>query len=169
MTKRAAALLGAAAAVAWTACTPPEGAEADRRVEFVYERHGGLCASAEGGGGICRYTVTVTDDGTWTAAGFPGPDTTGVVPPGAATDLAVIFDAGWRGLTAQPFEGTCPVAYDGQEVVYRVSRIPIGPGAELADASVREVRSCTHDLTHSDAELQLRQIQEAWETFELPN
>jgi len=145
--------------------TPPTSNVA---VEFVFERFGGLCPGPEGGGAICRFRVVVLDNGTWNGAGAsPGP-VGGIVPAGSASRLAFIIEDGWEALTSRPFMGTCPTAFDGSEVTYTVRRIPQGAGAELADAVIREVRSCTHDLSQPAARAVLSRLTEAWRELGLP-
>lgn len=139
-------------------------------VEFVFDRHGGLCPSPDGGGDLCRLRVVVRDDGTWVAEGTPPPEPIGgVVRPGSASELAAIVDSGWEALTSRPFTGTCPVAYDGSEVAYTVRRIPQGASAPFADADIREVRSCTHDFGHAEAEAVIRRLEALWRELALPS
>lgn len=138
-------------------------------VEFVLAREGGLCVSAEGDAALCRLTIVVGDAGTWQATGTEQPaPAEGRVATGAASRLAAVVEGGWEALTARPFTGTCPSAYDGQEVRYTVRRLPTGPGAELADAVVREVRSCTYDLEHTEARRVLQRLETLWGEFGLP-
>jgi hypothetical protein len=152
-------------------CTPAQRSpdEPGATVEFVYVRSGGLCASPEGGGAPCRLTVVVRDDGTWSVDGSAGTAPGGgLVPPGSASELTAILDEGWQALTAVPFRGLCPTAYDGSEVSYTVRHVPSGPSASLADAEVREVRSCTYDLGHPEARAVLDRLSEAWSALDLP-
>ena len=138
-------------------------------VEFVWGREGGLCLTDDGGGALCQLMIVVRDDGTWQATGTEPPTSAeGTVASGAATRLAAVLKTGWEAVTARPFTGTCPSAHDMQEVWYRVRRLPSGPGAELADAVVREVRSCTYDLEHPDARRVLQQLEELWRELGLP-
>ena len=150
----------------------PEGeapARADVAVEFELDRRGGLCPGPDGGGALCRLTVVVRDDGTWSAVGTPPPTRPGgAVRSGSASELAAIVDEGWEALTARAFTGTCPTAYDGSELTYTVRRIPRGPSAALADADIREVRSCTHDLTHPAAQAVLLRLGDLWRALALP-
>jgi len=146
------------------------GSNAAVAIEFVFDRHGGLCASPDGGGDLCRLRVVVHDDGTWAAEGAPLPEPIGgMVRPGAASELATIVDGGWEALTARPFTGTCPVAYDGSEVAYTVRRIPQGASAPFADADIREVRSCTHDFGHAEAVAVIRRLEALWRELDLPS
>ncbi len=72
---------------------------------------GGMCA-----GGACDVTFSVSSDGTWTltssdatSAGTLSPSATAaLVDATTATEIA----------DAPPFTGTCPTAYDGNELVY---------------------------------------------------
>ena len=146
--------------------SPPR---ADVAIEFVLERSGGLCPSPDGGGAVCRLTVVVTDHGAWNAGGSPPPGTgDGSLPVGSASRLAAIFDGGWEALTAQRFTGTCPTAYDGQEVSYTVRRLPRGSAAPFADADIREVTSCTYDLSHPGAQAVIGDLNQLWRSLELP-
>ena len=138
-------------------------------VEFVLERRGGLCPGPDGDGAPCWLTVVVRDDGTWSAVGTPPPEPPGgAVPTGSASELAAIFDVGWEVLTARAFIGICPTAYDGSEVAYAVRRIPKGATAVLADADVREVRSCSHDLSRPAAQAVLHRLDDLWRALDLP-
>lgn len=138
-------------------------------VEFVRAREGGLCMTPDGGGAVCDWVVTVRDDGTYSARTQGSEPEEGEVAPGAASRLAAIVDDGWDALTREAFDGTCPIAYDGQERIYRVRRLPTGPGAERADADVRETRSCTHDWDHPEAQGVVRRLERVWEESGLPD
>ena len=169
---RAFALVAATCVMLGVRCAPAgeAGSSADPAVEFVRDRHGGLCPSPDGGGAPCGLTVVVRDDGTWSAVGTPPPaPPSGTVRPGAASELAAIVDDGWEALTARAFTGVCPTAYDGSELAYTVRRIPRGAAAPLADADIRDVRSCTYDLGHPAAQGVLRSLDELWQALALPN
>jgi hypothetical protein len=75
------------------------------------ETHGGLCRSADGRGQECRSTVEITENGA---------SSQGRTVP--AKELSALFaavqQADYRALAARRFTGTCPTAYDGQEIVY---------------------------------------------------
>ncbi|MDH3270007.1 MAG: hypothetical protein OEN56_01665 [Gemmatimonadota bacterium] len=160
-----------AATLSLVACAPAPIAD-ERRGELVEVSRssaGGLCAGPDGGSS-CEARVTVDSEGLWTAVGFfAAVDSAGEVAPDVALDLARILDDGWDDLTAMPFTGTCPMAYDGQEVTYTVRRVPRGPGAELADAAVRAVRSCTHDLDHPAAARWIDRFARRWAEAGLPH
>ena len=100
--------------------------------------------------------------------GEPPAPAEGTGASGAASSLAAVVEAGWEALTARPFDGICPSAYDMQEVWYKVRRLPTGLGAERADAIVRAVRSCTYDLEPADAQRVLQQLEEHWRELGLP-
>ena len=137
-------------------------------VEVEITREGGFCVGPEEGG-PCRTSVVVADDGSWRVDGFPPPEEPeGTVPVGAASELAALLERGWEDLTERPFTGTCPIAYDGQEIIYTIRRIPRGPGAERADMSVQELRSCTYDLEHIEARRWVIAFAERWEELGLP-
>ena len=169
---RAFALAAATCLMLVAACAPDveTRSSAELAVEFVFDRHGGLCPTPDGGGALCRLTVVVRDDGTWSAVGTPPPALPGgTVRPGAASELAAIVDDGWEALTTRAFTGVCPTAYDGSELAYTVRRIPQGAAAPFADADIRDVRSCTHDLGHPAAEVVLRSLDDLWQALALPN
>lgn len=163
-------LLAAALCSFFVACIGDErAAEQGVAVEFVLARQGGLCPTADGGGALCKLRIVVRDDSTWEATGSQQPaPAEGEVAVAAASRLAAVFDSGWAALTARPFTGTCPMAYDGQEVSYTVRRLPTGPGAELADAAVREVRSCTYDLEDAEARRVIQRLEALWSELGLP-
>ena len=101
-----AALFAASSGVAGTAST---GAAAGPIVTVV--RHGGLCVS----GTECRSVLRITDT-TISATGLlprrlrPS-ERTALLRSIRLLDLAAI--------RAHPFVGTCPIAYDGTESIYR--------------------------------------------------
>lgn len=135
-------------------------------VEVQRGTTGGFCAGPDG---PCGVTVTVHDDDRWTASGFPEPDpSAGMVAEGAATELASILTEGWEDLTAEPFTGTCPLAYDGPELFWVIRRLPQGPGAERADADIRELRSCTFDLERPEARRWMEAFEARWRELGLP-
>lgn len=143
-------------------------AETGTTVEFVLARAGGLCLADSGEAALCQLTIIVRDDGTWQATGTERPaPAEGTVALGAASRLAAVLDDGWPALTARPFTGECPTAYDGQEVSYTVRRLPSDPNA-AADAEVREVRSCAYDLEHPGARRVLQRFEEVWRELGLP-
>lgn len=173
-----AALVGLLLLVPPTACSggasgggQDDGGERPRGepLEFVFYRHGGLCPRAP-----CGLEITVRDDGTWSARGFPDPDPArGTVESGAASRLATVLAVQWDELTGAPFRGTCPTAYDASESVYRVLRAAEGASAgdSVADPGervIRELRSCTWDLERPAARRALDRLHGLWEEMGLP-
>lgn len=76
--------------------------------------HGGLCPDGE-----CTLLVAVTDAGAFSSAPRFGEAVVGTIDPELVQRLntaaaAADFDA----IRAVPFEGTCPLAFDGMEDVY---------------------------------------------------
>jgi hypothetical protein len=101
---------GALGVVLCLGCAWPGGSPstADVAVEFVRERHGGLCPGPDGGDATCRSRIVVLEDGTWSSTGTESPTpAAGAVRPGAASDLASILDEEWDALTAR---ANCPRA-----------------------------------------------------------
>ncbi len=103
-----------------------------------------LLAAREAMGGLCRvdapcgHTLTVLTDGSWELQAFEGRKE-GVLTPDR---LARLVDAAAdTGLAAAPaFTGTCPLAYDGEEVTYR-----------WRDGDrIREVGSCEREVDPAD-------------------
>ena len=80
---------------------------------LTVETRGGLCP-----GGPCGMTIVVERDGRVRQAAQP-PNDLGVVSADALTalDLA-IRTTDFAELRSHPFTGTCPTAYDGQEVIF---------------------------------------------------
>lgn len=75
---------------------------------------GGMCVNGE-----CWSEKQINVDGSFTAADSTGAKTQGSLDAARVAELtqqiaATDFDQ----LKAQPFTGTCPIAYDGQEYVY---------------------------------------------------
>ncbi|MCI0582908.1 MAG: hypothetical protein L0227_08435 [Chloroflexi bacterium] len=95
------------------------------------ETRGGMCL-----GGTCGAIVILDTDGTVRTAAKP-PAKLGTV---SAEDLAgltaVIAATDFAAIRAKPFTGTCPVAYDGQEVVYEFTT---SDGIERIESCVTEV------------------------------
>src|SRR3954454_1141638 len=117
-----AAALAAVAATAGTAASKPI---------VTVTRHGGLCIT----GSECRSTLRISDT-TISGEGFRPRR---LAPADRAALLAAIGKLSLRSLKAHPFEGTCPIAYDGSEAIYRFRGFP------------RAVASCRYDLTRVQA------------------
>ena len=78
------------------------------------DAHGGHCIEGE-----CRTVTTIDRSGKVTVEGGAGEPLTRAVDPGLASALAGAVDAAdYARITAVPFAGDCPTAYDGQELTY---------------------------------------------------
>lgn len=75
-------------------------------------------------GGFCQYgqcwaVREIAEDGSYVVADGTGAQNSGTLDPTLLTELkAQIEQADFAEIKAQPFTGTCPIAYDGQEVTY---------------------------------------------------
>jgi hypothetical protein len=94
-------------------------------------RHGGLCIT----GSECRSTLRIDD----TVISGVGYRPRRLAPSERTALLAAIARLSLRSLKAHPFKGTCPIAYDGSEAIYRFRGFP------------RAVASCTYDLSRVEA------------------
>ncbi|MEO8273972.1 MAG: hypothetical protein ABI620_07885 [Chloroflexota bacterium] len=78
--------------------------------------HGGECV-----GGPCDNSVILDRDGTVHAAAKP-PNALGHVPAQAMQTLtAAVAATDFVALKSHPFTGVCPVAFDGQELIFEFS------------------------------------------------
>ncbi len=112
----------------------PEVDDGGPTEEVVFARFGGLCVD-----GACRFELTLSDDGSWTLTEQLQPAGDGAIAAADALALIEAVDAAWDELSAQDFTGTCPTAYDGQELILLRSTYPNDP---LADADRRTTSSC---------------------------
>ena len=92
----------------------------------IVTRHGGLCVTAT----ECRSFVHIGDK-TISGNGYT-PRT--LAPSDRAALLRAIEQLDLAYLRAHPFKGTCPIAYDGIEAIYRFRGFP------------RTLPSCKYDL-----------------------
>ncbi len=77
--------------------------------------HGGLCVS----GGECQRTVTLYADGTYAVDGKSFTSGQGMLDAQQVASVReLIAQTDFNAIRSQPFTGTCPTAYDGQEQVY---------------------------------------------------
>jgi hypothetical protein len=77
------------------------------------EQTGGECAT-----GMCTRLVNIEGDGTLHEV-IPKDVVLGVVPEELRDALRVEIErADYRQIASRPFTGTCPTAYDGQQVTY---------------------------------------------------
>ena len=78
------------------------------------EQHGGMCGDA----GECASSMNLNSDGTVTGDAKP-PNVMGQMTPGVLAQLqAAIAQTDFGVLDDKPFTGTCPTAFDGQEVIF---------------------------------------------------
>lgn len=76
---------------------------------------GGLCVPGE----VCRYEVSIADDGTYTTLRQDGAQTSGVLDAELLARLKnEIVKADFQAIMSVPFTEMCPTAYDGQEIIY---------------------------------------------------
>jgi hypothetical protein len=77
------------------------------------ETKGGECPS-----GLCTRLVNVEGDGRLHEV-IPKDQVIGRAPPALVDALQVEIErANYRLILSQPFTGTCPTAYDGQQLIY---------------------------------------------------
>jgi hypothetical protein len=87
-------------------------------------------------GGTCGSIVVLDSDGRVRTAAKP-PNELGTVPAEDVTGLAALIEAtDFEAIRAHPFTGTCPVAFDGQEIVYEFTT---SDGVERIESCVTEV------------------------------
>jgi hypothetical protein len=77
---------------------------------------------AEGGhciNGSCWSEKQINEDGSYIAKDGTGANQTGTLNVAAVSELAeLVATANFEEIKAQPFTGTCPIAFDGQEMTY---------------------------------------------------
>jgi hypothetical protein len=76
---------------------------------------GGMCMD-----GPCGGTVILERDGTARSAAKPPNDLGQVPAPAMATLTAAIAATDFAALASHPFTGECPVAFDGQELIFEI-------------------------------------------------
>jgi hypothetical protein len=86
--------------------------------------------------GTCGSIVVLDTDGRVRTAAKP-PNDLGAVPAADVAGLTeLIATTDFAAIRAHPFTGTCPVAFDGQEVVYEFTTTS---GIERIESCVTEV------------------------------
>ena len=118
-------LLLAALAVALLAAGSAGGTTPPPPIATIV-RHGGLCVS----GSECRTVFRITDR----TISAPGYVPRRLAPADRLALLRAIKLLNMPYLRAHPFTGTCPIAYDGSESIYRFRGF------------ARPLPSCTYDL-----------------------
>lgn len=121
---RIALLAGVLACLSFSA-NPARSASSQAIVTVV--RHGGLCST----GMECRSVLRITD----TAISGQGYVTRRLTPAARTRLLRAVRRLDPAYLRRHPFKGTCPVAYDGTESIYRFRGF------------ARPLASCTYDLS----------------------
>jgi hypothetical protein len=93
------------------------------------QMRGGLCPD-----GACANTVILDRDGLVHAAAKPPNDLGHVDAKAMAALTAAIQATDWAALKSHPFTGQCPIAFDGQELIFEFS---VGTGTQrLASCEV---------------------------------
>jgi hypothetical protein len=128
---------GAAAPPSATVAMPSQppaasSTAAPSRLLVSVERRGGLCAAEA----TCDTTTSIDTDGRIHLAAKP-PNDLGTASPGAIIALrSAIASTDFAALRAPAFSGTCPSAYDGQELVFEF----------VTDQGVERLASCESAL-----------------------
>ena len=114
------------------ACAPSGGVAIPLTGPLVtVQLRGGMCME-----GACDHSVILERDGRVHSATKP-PNELGVVPAGAMAALAAaIQSTDYAALKAPPFTGECPIAFDGQELIFDFA---VGTGTQ-------QIASCTVDI-----------------------
>jgi hypothetical protein len=110
----AAALVAGSSGVLGTG-SAAASADATAKPIVTVVRHGGLCLSGTRGGIVCRSELRISDT-TISAAGFVSRR---LRPSERTALLRSIRTLDLASIRAHPFEGTCPIASDGTESIYR--------------------------------------------------
>jgi hypothetical protein len=95
------------------------------------EMRGGMCPA-----GACDNGVILERDGRVHAAAKPPNDLGRVDGQAMATLVAAIQATDWAALKSHPFTGQCPIAFDGQELIFEFS---VGTGTQ-------RIASCEVDI-----------------------
>jgi hypothetical protein len=98
----------------------------------VVVRHGGLCIA----GSDCRLVLRITDTTIW-----DGRRSRPLSPAARRSLVSAIHGLTAAYLRTHPFKGTCPMAYDGQESIYRFRGFtPSIPSCKYDVRGIRAVR-----------------------------
>lgn len=91
---------------------PGSAASSDTLMTLQYV--GGMCVY-----GACDAAYTISEDGKITYTRGDGTERSTELTDAELAALAdAIADADYAALTSEPFTDTCPIAYDGQELIY---------------------------------------------------
>lgn len=81
---------------------------------LTIRREGGMCQY-----GSCWFEQRISPDGSYQVTDGTSTQKAGTLDPTSTAQLVqLIAEANFDEIRAQPFEGTCPIAFDGQEVIY---------------------------------------------------
>jgi hypothetical protein len=98
----------------------------------VVVKHGGLCMI----GNDCRLVLRITDTTIW-----DGHRSRPLTPAARRSLVSAIHGLTASYLRTHPFKGTCPMAYDGQESIYRFRGFtPSIPSCRYDVRGIRAVR-----------------------------
>jgi hypothetical protein len=92
---------------------------------------GGMCQA-----GACDTSVILDRDGRVHSAAKPPNDLGRVNADALATLVAAMQATDWAALKSRPFTGECPIAFDGQELIFEFS---VGTGTQ-------RIASCEVDI-----------------------
>lgn len=103
--------LGACAALPLAPASGPAAAAGDALVHLRWT--GGLCPE-----GTCTAEQWILRDGTVVVGGDDPPPPWRIPPDRLVGLMAAVDAADFEAIRARPFVGTCPIAFDGQEITY---------------------------------------------------
>lgn len=96
---------------------------------LTVQMRGGMCMD-----GPCDHAVILEPDGRVHDGATPAKDLGRVPAPTMATLTAAIQGADYAALKSRPFTGECPIAFDGQELIFEFA---VGAGTQrLASCEV---------------------------------
>ena len=98
---------------------------------LTVEMRGGMCPAA-----TCDSSVILDRDGRVHSAAKPPNDLGRVKPEALAALTAAMQATDWAALKSRPFTGECPIAFDGQELIFEFS---VGTGTQ-------RIGSCEVDI-----------------------
>lgn len=110
------------AAIALAGCTSAISVPNPVGPLVTIEMRGGMCPA-----GACDSSVILDRDGRVHAAAKPPNDLGHVDPKAMAALAAAIQSTDFAALRSHPFTGQCPIAFDGQELVFEFS---VGAGTQ---------------------------------------
>lgn len=110
----------------------PSTAGATAKPLLTITTRGGMCPNNG-----CATTTEIATDGTYEVSIGGGPSTSGkLAQEQAAALVQQVEQADFDELSSRPFTGTCPIAFDGQELIYTFH----------TDQGDRVLESCTVEI-----------------------